>query len=279
MTTSMIPIDQIVPNPEQPRKSFDPAETAMLAESIRQHGLINPISVEANGDHYILIDGERRWKAAKIAGLTEIEASIRTPMNGSGSTGRLTLALVANIQRSDMTPVEEGQAFTELNRLGHSVEEISQMVGLAKSNVYTRMRLLELDSEIQELYAAGKLPLHSQMIAAIQGVPAEHRVRLLRSLSSKNMTMAGMISICKRAGNGTNHGGHRTAPVREHGEKWDMLKQIGDDPRLARYREVAKETCRICPIYDMASPSSCRDCPAVDLLKRIALRTPKGVVS
>ena len=266
-------LDKIIPNPEQPRREFDPAELAALTDSIRQHGVINPISVEDAGDHYILIDGERRVLAARLAGLTEIEASIRPPMNGAGSRDRLILALVANLQRSDMNAVEEARAFSELVHLGYSQAEIGQLVGLSQSNVSTRLRLLDLEPEIQQLFAHRDLPLGAVTIAALQSLPDESRVRIARSLAQKKVPLRNIAAICKRLANHQylSPGSSKLAPLedpQQPAEHWDMIRQLGQEvPRS--YSSAAEETCRKCVLYDHASPSTCRDCPAVDLLRRI----------
>src|SRR6185369_7089197 len=97
-----IHISRVVPNPEQPRKTFDQAELDGLADSIREHGVIQPIVVESCADDYILHDGERRLRAAKLAGLKKIPAIVHPPLNGTGPQERLERALVANVQRVEM---------------------------------------------------------------------------------------------------------------------------------------------------------------------------------
>jgi ParB family chromosome partitioning protein len=110
-----IAIGKIIPNPDNPRKDFDPATLEELSSSIRQHGLLNPIAVEENNGVYILIDGERRWRAAKLAGWAEIPAEVRERTN---NIQRLMLALVANLQREDMNPIDEARAFEQLKKAG-----------------------------------------------------------------------------------------------------------------------------------------------------------------
>lgn len=103
-----IPVDRIYPNPMQPRKIFDEAELHELADSIREHGVIEPIVVELCGRDFILHDGERRLRAARLASLKKIPAIVHPPLNGTGPRERLERALVANVQRSEMHPIEEG---------------------------------------------------------------------------------------------------------------------------------------------------------------------------
>ena len=126
-----IPINKIRPNPRQPRTIFDAAELEQLAQSIRENGIIQPIVVEQDGEWFTLIAGERRWRAAKLAGLTEMEATVRARSNHRG-TQRLAHALIENVQRSAMGPVDEARAYQELvDELG-SADAVAKKVGQSK---------------------------------------------------------------------------------------------------------------------------------------------------
>ena len=118
-----IPLDSIVPNPDQPRRIFDPTELEKLAGSIRRHGLLQPIVVRAVGDHYELLCGERRWRASSLAGLSSIPAVIKDVDDDD----RLELALVENVQRADLNPIELAHAFQVLGEAGSTQEEIGQI--------------------------------------------------------------------------------------------------------------------------------------------------------
>ncbi len=125
-----IPINKIRPNPRQPRTIFDADELQELAQSIRENGIIQPIVVEQDKDGYTLVAGERRWRAAKIAGMKEIEAVVRPPSNHRGSQ-RLAHALIENVQRSAMGPVDEARAYQELvNELG-TADAVAKKVGVS----------------------------------------------------------------------------------------------------------------------------------------------------
>src|ERR1700690_145444 len=108
-----IPVSKILPNPDQPRTIFDEKKLAGLAQSIKENGLVQPVVVEQVGEEYILVDGERRWRGVKMLGRGTIEATMRKASNHKGNE-RLTLALVANVQRSNMGPVDEGKAYEKL---------------------------------------------------------------------------------------------------------------------------------------------------------------------
>ena len=135
-----IPIEKILPNPDQPRTVFDQAELENLAATVRKHGVILPISVELVDDYYILVDGERRWRAAKMAGLRKIPASIQAHTNHNGIE-RLTKALIANVQRSAMGPVDEGRAYKRLLDELASEQAVADEVGVSIATVSMRLTL------------------------------------------------------------------------------------------------------------------------------------------
>lgn len=259
-----IDVTKIVPNPEQPRRDFDPGELNLLAESIRQHGLILPISVEETIGGYILIDGERRWRAAKIAGLTEIEASVRSPANGGGGQERLTLALVANLQRSDLNPLEEGRAYARLREMGWSIKDICQKLGVSTANVSSKLQILALEPEIQEMFANGQIKLDTKILPAIRSLPDESRVRIMRGLVQRNASSRSILAACRRMGERQIRQRKETVPQGE----WSMTVLI-DGAVPQHLAKAARETCLKCVLFEYASRSTCQDCPGVDLLKRL----------
>jgi ParB family chromosome partitioning protein len=153
---AVIPIDDITANPQQPRSRFEEEPLEGLAESIRQVGVLQPIVVrEGDGPgSYRLVAGERRWRAARLVGLTEIPAIIR---HGDDESG-LTEALVENLQREDLTPLEEAAAYRQLMEdFGMTHEAIAQRVGKSRSAVSNTLRLLALPAAIQRLLESGEL--------------------------------------------------------------------------------------------------------------------------
>jgi ParB family chromosome partitioning protein len=151
-----IPLDQLHPNPEQPRRSFDETALSELADSIRIHGVLQPllVSEDAPGS-YVVIAGERRWRAAKAAGLATVPAVIRERL---GPKDELALALVENIQRRDLSALEEARAFEHLrSEHGLSQSEIADQVGRDRSTVANALRLLRLPEPVQELIESGRL--------------------------------------------------------------------------------------------------------------------------
>ena len=151
-----VPLEHLRPNPQQPRRRFDEDALRELSDSIIRHGLLQPLVVsEAGHDHYVIVAGERRWRAARLAGLRTVPVVIRERLADSE---QLELALVENLQRRDLTPLEEARAFDHLrSSLGLSQGEIAGRVGMDRSTVANSLRLLKLDEEIQELVEAGQL--------------------------------------------------------------------------------------------------------------------------
>lgn len=165
---SEILLDQLRPNPEQPRRSFDEAALAELADSIRRHGVLQPLLVsEDAAGGYVVIAGERRWRAARAAGLKTVPAVIRERL---GARDELALALVENIQRRDLSVLEEARAFEHLrSEHGLSQAEIAEQVGKDRSTVANALRLLRLPEEIQELVESGRLSAgHGRALLAFE---------------------------------------------------------------------------------------------------------------
>ncbi len=161
-----IAIDRIVRNPHQPRNRFDEAETAELAASIALHGVIQPIVVRAAADGgYELIAGERRLRAARIAGLSHIPAVVRESAGGD----LLELALVENVQRQDLNAIEEASAYRELiDRFGLSHEEVARQVGKSRVAISNSLRLLDLADETREAISDGRISEgHGRALAAL----------------------------------------------------------------------------------------------------------------
>jgi ParB family chromosome partitioning protein len=152
-----VPIEFLKPNPRNPRRSFSDAELAELANSIKQHGVIQPIvarPVRGAQDRYEIIAGERRWRAAQAAGLHEVPV---VPLDVSDSDA-LEIAIIENVQREDLNPMEESQGYHALaNEFKRSQEDIAKIVGKSRSHVANMMRLTKLPPEVQAYIAAGQL--------------------------------------------------------------------------------------------------------------------------
>jgi ParB family chromosome partitioning protein len=170
-----LPIDSIVPNPKQPRKSFDDKALRDLSASLTQTGLLQPVVVRRLGDGYQLVVGERRWRAAKLAGLTRIPAVIRETSDAQS----LELALVENLLREDLNPMEEAEAYQRLlGEFGWTQEELAQRVQRDRSSVANCLRLLKLPELIQADLRAGRLTMgHARALLALAAPADQLRLR------------------------------------------------------------------------------------------------------
>jgi ParB family chromosome partitioning protein len=171
-------VDAIVPNRFQPRQTFAPQELAELTDSLKQNGLLQPILVRRKGDGiYELISGERRWRATKDAGLETIQAVIRN----CGDEESIVLALVENLQRTDLNPMEMARAYHRMmNEFGLTQDIIAQQVGCERSSIANVARLVNLPLEIQQLIEANRLSMgHAKVILGLPGQSEQLRIAQL----------------------------------------------------------------------------------------------------
>lgn len=162
-----IPLSRIVRNPYQPRRRVDEEALSRLAESIAAHGVLQPVLVTETASGYELIAGERRVRAAEMAGLQQIPAMVRE----AAGRDKLALALVENVQRADLNPLEEARAYRQLaDEFGLAQEEIARRVGRGRSSVANTLRLLDLSQAVQEALAEGHITEgHGRAIGGIEG--------------------------------------------------------------------------------------------------------------
>ncbi len=180
-----IELGLIKPNPHQPRQQFDEAELAGLAASIKHYGIMHPPVVSRAGEAYELIAGERRVRAAKLAGLKAIEVIVRS----YDEQQKLEMALLENVQRANLGPLETALAYRKLtDEFNLSLDQIGASMGQARSTVSNTMRLLQLPAEAQTALTRGKInEAHGRAILALQD-PNQQRV-LLQSISANNWTV------------------------------------------------------------------------------------------
>lgn len=170
-----LPLDRIAANPEQPRRVFDEGALEELAASIREHGIIQPVVLERDGrGGYIIVAGERRCRAARMAGLTEVPAVVRE----YGEERRLEVALVENVQRSDLNPVEEARAYRKLMEItGLSQDGVAERVGKSRPTVANALRLLKLPEDMLDALADGRLTSgHARAILSVASEPARQEL-------------------------------------------------------------------------------------------------------
>jgi ParB family transcriptional regulator, chromosome partitioning protein len=181
-----LPLDEVHPNPRQPRRRFDQETTAALAESLKTQGLVQPIVVRSRASGgYELIAGERRWRAAREAGLATIPALVRE----TGDRDALLLGLVENVAREQLTPVEEARAYALLvDEFDLALGEIAERVGRSKPSVSNRMRLLDLPEDVLAMLERGELTEgHARAVLAVPD--HDERRRLARQIVRRGLSV------------------------------------------------------------------------------------------
>jgi ParB family chromosome partitioning protein len=181
-----IPVNMIVPNPAQPRRNFDDASLQELADSFKTQGVLQPIIVKKKDNGYVLIAGERRYRASRLAGMEKIPALL---MDERNEVDMLQMALVENIQREDLNPLEEAEAFRRLLDESHlTQQELAARVGKSRTAVANIVRLLNLPEKVKEYIRAGKLTEgHARAILALEDDLS--RVMLAERIVADNLTV------------------------------------------------------------------------------------------
>ena len=197
--TLELPISDIVRNPYQPRQEFDEDSLDELAASIAEHGVLQPILVNETPDGYVLVAGERRLRASQRAGLERIPAVVRSV----AVREQLALALVENLQRTDLSPLDEARAFRRMIvDFGLTQEEVAARVGRSRSGVANTVRLLDLPRPVQDALAAGTISEgHGRAIAGLGDEPAQ--VQVLRLVTERSMSVRQTEELVRRLRDGT----------------------------------------------------------------------------
>ena len=187
-------VDSIVPGPMQPRTEFDDESLGHLAESIKSHGIVQPVLVRRVGDHYELVAGERRWRAAKLAGLRTIPAVIKE----IADEDLLEVALIENVQREDLNPIEEAQAYSKLiETVGLTQEALAERVGRDRSYITNYLRLLKLPEDIQKLVKQKRLSTgHARTLLALQHVDLQRLIA--RQIISNDLSVRATEDIVRK---------------------------------------------------------------------------------
>lgn len=180
-----LPVEDIVPNPNQPRIHFNETELRELSESIQEHGVLQPLLVRKHGNGYEIIAGERRYQASKLAGLEELPVIIKDVNDEE----MLALALIENLQRSDLNPVEEAKGYRQLiDASGMTQEALSKAVSKSRSAITNSLRLLDLPEVVQQMIFEGKLTAgHARAILAVPYEDA--RIRLAEKVVAEGLSV------------------------------------------------------------------------------------------
>jgi len=229
-----VPIARVRPNPLQPRKRFDPDGLASLTASITEHGVIQPIVVTETIDGYQLVAGERRLRAAQAAGLDRIPAVVRQLADRE----QLEVALVENLQREDLDPLETADAYRQLiDEFGFSQDDLAARVGRARSTVANTLRLLDLAPGVQAAVADGRLSEgHGR---ALGGLPQELQDRVLDSVIGQDLSVRQTEELVRRLREpkpeASGPPGRRSDPDLERVEE-ELRRSLGTKVSLARSR-------------------------------------------
>ena len=221
-------IADIEPNKEQPRKAFQPEALAELADSIREHGVLQPVVVRSlPGGVYQIIAGERRWRASRLAGLTEIPAIV---IEADDQKVR-ELALIENLQRQDLTPLEEAEGYRSLmEHSGMTQEEVAARLGKSRPVVANSLRLLNLPDEVKKLLAEGRLSAgHARLLASR---PEEEAIAAAQEVLRRGMNVRDLEAQLKR---------ERDAARRAAGRKADRQEDPWGDKQLREMQLALQE--------------------------------------
>lgn len=192
----LIDINKIKPNSEQPRKSFDEAKIMELSESIKQHGLIQPLVVKKQNDNYIIVAGERRWRASKKAGVSEVPAVVMDLTDSEV----LEISLIENIQRQDLNPIEEALAFKKLiSDFNLTQDELSMRIGRSRTAITNTMRLLNLDDRVQDYVIDGVISEgHGRTLLAVNNKDIQYT--LAQKVIDEKLSVRQLESLIKSLG-------------------------------------------------------------------------------
>jgi len=194
-----VDVDRIAPNEHQPRHRFEDARLDDLAQSIKANGIIQPIVVRRVEDGYRIIAGERRWRAAQRAGLTRVPVTIKDLASGEHAK-MLEMALIENIQREDLNPIDEAAAYEKLSTdFDMTQEDIAAAVGKDRSSVANHMRLLKLPQEVRTEVADGRLSMgHARALLAVSDEGSQRQIA--REVIARNLSVRETEALVKRAG-------------------------------------------------------------------------------
>ncbi|HYN64322.1 MAG TPA: ParB/RepB/Spo0J family partition protein [Candidatus Limnocylindrales bacterium] len=203
-TIREIPVGKVLPNPAQPRLSYEEDSLTELADSIREHGVLQPILVRPVGSQYELIAGERRWRASRLAQRESIPAIVAEFDDETA----LEVSIIENLQREDVSPLEEAAMFRKMTELGYSVRQLAQKIGKDKGYVENRMRLADAPPEIRELVSVRKDTIsHAYELMKIGD--ERTRRRLAKKVAAGELTLARLRVLSGSDTSGDDHDGRR----------------------------------------------------------------------
>jgi ParB family chromosome partitioning protein len=205
-------VDRLTPNDYQPRLNIDDARLEQLAASIRANGVIQPIVVRKVGDAYRIIAGERRWRAARLAGLTRVPVVVKEVSGAATEQRVLQMALVENIQRDDLNPIDEAKAYRRMaDEFTLTQDAIASAVGKDRATVANTLRLLKLPGDVQELVASGELSMgHARALLALAGEQSQRQVA--REVKARGLSVRETEALVKRELEGATRESRQARP-------------------------------------------------------------------
>ncbi len=208
----MVPIERVVANPDQPRRRFDAELLDDLSASIKEKGIIQPLIVRRKDTGYEIVAGERRWRAAQKAGLHQIPVIIRD----FDDTEVLEIAIIENIQRADLNPVEEAAGYVQLmNKFGHTQEKLAEALGKSRSHIANTMRLMQLPEIVQNFVTEGKLSAgHARTL-----ITAKDPVALAKKVIAGDLSVRDTEKLVRKA----------AEPPRAEGDNAARKQRVGGD--------------------------------------------------
>lgn len=192
-TLCNLPVEQVMRGKYQPRKDMDPQALQELADSIKAQGIIQPLIVRPIGDQYEIIAGERRWRAAQLAGLTEVPVVIRQIPDEAA----VAIALIENIQREDLNPIEEATALQRLiDEFGMTHQQVAEAVGKSRTTVTNLLRLLALPDDVKSMLTRGQLEMgHARSLVAL---PQSTQVEVAQAIVARGLTVRETENLVRR---------------------------------------------------------------------------------
>jgi ParB family chromosome partitioning protein len=218
----LVPIEKVSRNPRNPRRYFDESDLQDLSSSIRQHGIVQPVVVRQRDDGFEIIAGERRWRAAQLAGLVEIPVIVRDVDDRTA----LEIAIVENVQRADLNPLEEALGYDQLiAEHGYTQNDLGEIIGKSRSHVANSLRLLKLPDPVRDMLAAGTLSAGHARALVTTSDPAA----LARTIVSKGMSVRDAERLAQNDIKGqSSQGAVATKPVEKDSDTLALERTLAD---------------------------------------------------
>ena len=227
-----VEVDLIIPGPMQPRTDFDEGSLEGLADSIRSHGIVQPLLVRRQGERYELVAGERRWRAARLAGLSKVPVVIKDVPDQD----LLEIALIENIQRENLNPIEEAQAYKRLiENVGLTQEALAARVGRDRSYITNYLRLLKLPEDLQQLVVEGRLSTgHARTILGLPQVDLQRRIA--RQVIDAGLSVRATEHLVRKAVEGTPAKTASTVDPNIRAAETKLRRALGTQVRIVQLR-------------------------------------------